>query len=414
MKIAIYETSLDGHRGPYLLSTTSEAVARGWKVTLIVPEREREHPLCPQLIAIVGVNNLVFSSVAIKALPSRTSPLQMLTYHLWQWRAARLSLMAQRRDWDFVYFPTLDVMDKAILILGPPSRPIPAGGMAMRVKFHLTDLRAQAKTNRPSFGSYLFSRLLGVPKLSVVTTADPYLIDVCKMHREPRYRKLRYVPELGMLPPLIDRATAKTGFGFEPNDRVILVFGCIDGRKAFAELVDAVLTQPKHTRLRVLIVGPPTVGAAAILSGSKYDDLRRAGILVTRLEFSDVTKQTPAFAAADVVWVAYRNHSTMSAVFYQAISCSKPVIAPNYGLISWLATNYDVGIQVNIDDPEGTGSAITKLFQDSARFDVFVSNARALSNSYLPQNFGAGVCDAIAAGAESSFITPAYQTQTQA
>jgi glycosyltransferase involved in cell wall biosynthesis len=108
--------------------------------------------------------------------------------------------------------------------------------------------------------------------------------------------------------------------------------------------------------------------------------------------------QERCFAAADAVWVAYRNHSTMSGVFSQAMSCSLPVIGPNYGLLSWLISEYGVGICVDIDKPTETGLQIVEMLRSDEMMRGFRYKARRISKEHLRENFGNIICDAITSG----------------
>jgi glycosyltransferase involved in cell wall biosynthesis len=379
------------------VAITSEAVRRGWDVAVVTPLRDTDHPYFSRLRALVGESNLVFSPSWV-AFPAKITALSMLRYHWQEWKSARRALLGCRRSWDFVYALNIDYMDKAIQLLGAPSRPTPMGGMTMRVRFHLNRLGVEThRSLLSSLASWSFSQLLRTRSLASVTTADPSLLSYCERQPAARYRKVFYVPEIGMEPPAVPAAEARAAFGLRADDRVILVFGFIDERKAYDELIEAICTA-EVDRVRILVVGNARDSAREALDGVKYEPLRRRGILVTRLGFAEDEVQARAFAAADLVWVAYRNHSTMSGVFSQAMSCALPVIAPNYGLLSWLVSEYKVGIQVDIGNPSATGSQINALLQDQEALRTLRRNAAHLAAKHSPRNFGSAVCDAIAAG----------------
>jgi glycosyltransferase involved in cell wall biosynthesis len=381
-----------------LTAIAAEAIRRGWAVTVVTPAKDRLHPHFSHLRELLGQSNLLFTPFWID-FPERVSPAAMLRYHFDQWRAARKSLTAEGRRWDFVYAPNIDYMDKAIQLLGAPSRPVPMGGMMMRVRFHLKELGVEThRSLLPFLAPLAFSRLLRARGLATVTTADPTLLRYCQARRAPRYRKVVYVPELGMAPPARDSAVTKEELGFSREDKVILIFGAIDQRKGFQELAAALGRTNPAERIRLLIVGRPDRAAQEVLASGPFEELRRRGTLITRLGFADNATQEAAFAAADVVWIAYRNHSTMSGVFSQAMCCSLPVIGPDYGLLSWLVMHHAVGITVDIDNPAETASRIVTMLQDEQGLRKFRANAALLSQCHRPPSFGRAVCDAIAAG----------------
>jgi glycosyltransferase involved in cell wall biosynthesis len=402
MKIAIYEPTIHGHRAAYLSEITAAAARRGWDVTVITPFPDHDHPYFSMLHDLIGRQNVLFTPYFVE-WPKRLSPLSIARFQFQQWHAARRSLLSVGREWDFVYFPNLDYMDDAIAILGTPSRPVPMGGMVMRIRYHLKQLGVE--TSR-SLGTQIemlsFSRLLKARGVALVTTADPSFAKYCAQQSAAGYRKVHYVPELGMRAPPLDAASAKRAFGFRPDDKVVLIYGAIDARKAFAELIAAVSGPMLSDRIRVLIVGRPDEPSATVLNGAGYEALRRQGVLVNMLEFADRNLQEKCFAAADAVWVAYRNHSTMSGVFSQAMSCSLPVIGPNYGLLSWLISEYSVGICVDIDKPTQTGLQILKMLCNEEIMQGFRNKASRMSREHLPENFGNTICDAITSGLEWS------------
>jgi glycosyltransferase involved in cell wall biosynthesis len=398
MKLAIYEPTIHGHRAAYLTEITAAAARRSWDVTVITPFPGRDHPCFSKLYDLIGRQNVLFTPYFVE-WPERLSPFNIARFHFQQWHAARRSLLSVGRRWNFVYFPNLDYMDDAIAILGSPSRPVPMGGMVMRIRYHLKRLGVESSG---SLGAQLemfsFSRLLKARSVALVTTADPSFAKYCAQQSAAGYRKVHYVPELGMPAPTLDAASAKRWFGFRPDDKVVLIYGAIDARKAFAELIAAVAGLALTDGIRVLIVGQSDQASAAVFNSPEYDGLRRQGVLASVLEFADRNLQEKCFAAADAVWVAYRNHSTMSGVFSQAMSCSLPVIGPNYGLLSWLISEYGVGICVDIDQPTQTGSQILKMLRNEEIIQGFRYKASRMSREHLPENFGNTICDAITSG----------------
>ena len=61
-------------------------------------------------------------------------------------------------------------------------------------------------------------------------------------------------------------------------------------------------------------------------------------------------KEALLFSATDIVWIGYKNYSSPSGVFYQAIHKSIPMLISNDGLINKLNNKIKVGYAVNIYD----------------------------------------------------------------
>jgi glycosyltransferase involved in cell wall biosynthesis len=393
MRIGLYEPSLGGHHGSYTLAIAREAATRGWRVSLFVPRRDTKHELINRLAATIGQENILFSDYWVEK-PVHFTRSSLIRYHAAQRWAAMKSLKSVERQFDFVYASNIDYMDKAIQAFGSPSFPTPFGGMCMRVRFHMKALGIDCGSSQA--GSLLdrltFRRLLVARGVACITTADPSLSEFCLGQASRRFRKVRYVPEIGMGPPSFRKPDAKAQLGFSPDDCVILVYGVLSGRKAIGELLHAIETQGDHTSLRALIAGHPDPETQQLLRERSPPERRR---FTTVFGFADSRTEKLIFAAADAVWVAYKDHATMSGVFYQGICSHIPVITADYGILKWLGEKQDVGINVDPNNAVETGAKLTKLFHARTEYDRFCSNAMRIAAQHRPAEFGSKTCDVI-------------------
>jgi glycosyltransferase involved in cell wall biosynthesis len=327
----------------------------------------------------------------------RPSAYGLLRYQLDQRTAAGRTLKPLAQQFDFVYAANLDHMDKAIAVLGSPSLPAPFGGMVMRPRFHMASMGLTDCQTAPRslLAAASFGRLLGAKGVACVTTADPTLAEFCEHQKSASYRKVRYIPEIGMAPSAIAANVAKASFGFYSSDHVILIYGSITRRKAIAECLRAMNRDGKHSRFKVLVVGQPDAQMAHEIASPEIQEAVGSGQLVVRPWFASAETENAAFAAADAVWVAYKNHSTMSGVFYQAVCSERPIIAPNYGVLKWLTEKCNVGICVDPENHERTGDQITSLLQDRIGYSSLQRNERRIAAEHHPESFGKNVCDEI-------------------
>jgi glycosyltransferase involved in cell wall biosynthesis len=153
-----------------------------------------------------------------------------------------------------------------------------------------------------------------------------------------------------------------------------------------------VRTLGKSSSIRILVVGHADAESTRICEALDAD---AKSTIRTLLEYADSDTEEAAFASADAVWVAYKDHALMSGVFCQALSAGIPVIAPDYGLIEWLALRQGVGISVNTDDIVSTGLELSRLFSDADSYTRLCRNAVQIGLTHAPAQFGASVCDAI-------------------
>ena len=62
-------------------------------------------------------------------------------------------------------------------------------------------------------------------------------------------------------------------------------------------------------------------------------------------------KESDLFSATDIVWIGYKNYSSPSGVFYQAVHKSLPMIISDDGLLYNLNQTINVARAVNIHNP---------------------------------------------------------------
>ena len=396
MNLALYDVTLSGHHGAYITVVAKEAVKRGWRVSAIVPKPEGEHPALKVLQQVIGAENTILTDHWVAPM-NYSSPLSRIGRHLSQYHAASRSLRDCKTPWDFVYASNLDYMSRAIQFLGAPSYPAPMGGMFMSATFHMArrGIQSAESRTRSSLERIVFQRLLRAKGITCITTADPSLHEYARTQKAPEFAKVKFVPEIGMDPPRIQKSEARARFGIADDDRVILVFGMVTKRKGIKDLLNALATHKRDTRLKVLVVGEADAEITSFLRSFDEKNSHNHPLLTTHLEFADAATEEAAFAASDAVWVAYRQHSVTSGVFYQAICCGIPVITADYGVLPWLTAKYGVGISVSLDDPRATGERIADLLADEAQYAAYCRQAQAIREPHLPGNFARAICDAI-------------------
>ena len=207
MHIALYDITLDGHHGAYLTVIAREALARGWRVSAIVPKAAAVHPAFQVLEQVVGPENVRATGHRVPPL-EKANPLAGVNRHFAQYRAARRALRESGEQLDFVYAPNLDYMMRAVQMLGAPSYPVAMGGMCMSATFHLCDFGVESGESgvRMKLQRMVFERVLRAKGVACITTADPMLAKFASGQKKLEYGKVKYVPEIGMDVPGIGKA----------------------------------------------------------------------------------------------------------------------------------------------------------------------------------------------------------------
>jgi glycosyltransferase involved in cell wall biosynthesis len=392
MHLGLYESSLTGHQGAHVQAIVGASIRRGWKVTLVLPASESEHPMFHHLSTVLGPDNLIVSPHACPIWTQRGKA-GLLAHHFRQHRTAARSFALVDKRCDFIYTSNLGLMDKAMLVLGPPSPRKAMGGMCMRVRFHMPYIEGQASRHsvKVTFGEMQLRRLASI---AGVTTADPALFEFCQ-NGGGSLRNIRFVPEIGMERPSISKIDARRKLGIAESDRVILVYGGLTPKKAVAELVAATALIPEEQRVLVLAVGKPDEWMTGYLATAEARLAMEQRRLVVHGRFADRALEEAAFASADAAWVAYNDAGSMSGVFFQAVCSGLPVIAPMKGILRWLVRRHGVGISVDPQDAPATAKTILSLLSDPHALQTVRANTEAIAERHLPSTFGDAVCDAI-------------------
>jgi glycosyltransferase involved in cell wall biosynthesis len=390
VNLVLYEISLGGHYGVYARAIAIAARQRSWNLTLVIPQREQDHPMQRELSAIIGSQNIAITPHHVSPFRGR-SRTALLAHQFRQYWAALRSLELLDRPCDFVYTSNLGFMDKAIMLMGSPAR-VPMGGMCMRVGFHMrgAEVRSSGPATLP--GELQLRRLASARGIACVTTADPALFAYCQ-NRRGVLRRLKYVPEIGMEAPTISRSEARRSLGIEGAERVILVYGALTEKKAIPELLAALAALPTRDRITVLAVGQTDPWMDRYFATIEVRRYVQEGRLKVHAGFAGRKVEAAAFAAADAVWVAYNDRGSMSGVFFQAVCADVPVIAPSEGILAWLTRMYGVGISVDNRNHQQTARRILTLWSESTQ--AYRTNARTIADQHRPGNVGTAVCDAI-------------------
>jgi glycosyltransferase involved in cell wall biosynthesis len=177
----------------------------------------------------------------------------------------------------------------------------------------------------------------------------------------------------------IDRASAKTTFGFDRGDLVIGTIGNLNPQKGHQFLLRAAAFIRKlHPRLKILIVGAPHETHRAYereLHGlSDRLGLGRGQDTVFAGSLEDVR---PALAAMDVFVLSSvpRSEGAPTAV-EEAMMMNRPVVAANVGAVSELVEDGVTGFLVPPLDAAALSGAVVRLVDDPGLQTVMGARAR--------------------------------------
>jgi starch synthase len=183
------------------------------------------------------------------------------------------------------------------------------------------------------------------------------------------------------------REAARSSFGWDDDDRVVLFFGLIRGYKGIDTLLEACrivrdLGLANGQRLRLLIAGRvfnhhwDEGGYDALIRNTHMGDQ-------VQLHFGHIAMKDIArfFRAADVVAVPYKRGS-QSGVLRLAYSFGKATVATTVGSLSEIPPD-DLARFVPPDDPVAFATTLRELLLDPASADALGARARSYADTEL-------------------------------
>jgi glycosyltransferase involved in cell wall biosynthesis len=157
------------------------------------------------------------------------------------------------------------------------------------------------------------------------------------------------------------RESARKHIGIPEDAIVILVFGDINIRKGLDALIEGLVSMDAPRLMHIFIVGQQDNTVKDVFCSESFRHLMNQGCIHVINEFVGSNYQQLAFAAADIVWLGYRNHFSMSGVLVLAARARKVVISSDKGMIGLLTRQERLGITVNIDNVGLVKDALIKL-----------------------------------------------------
>ena len=258
-----------------------------------------------------------------------------------------------------VLVPFGDTVDKAVALFGT------GGGvwdiLLMRSFFHHAAMGiVGASTGRSdAVREWFFRRLLAQRGVRRVLTLDELLPLYAERQGWQHAEKVHFLPDPPQIAPPADREKARQRWGLLDDASTILVYGALSLRKGLADLLAAVATDPNDA-FRLLLVGIQDDEVKLLLTMPEADRLRIAGRLIEADRYVDEIDEADAFAAADVVWLGYRDFLGSSGVLVQAARADRPVVSCREGLIGWRTKAFGLGTLLEDRSPSVVRSALTE------------------------------------------------------
>jgi glycosyltransferase involved in cell wall biosynthesis len=401
LHLAIVEPDAAGHHlALHVRGIAAEAVRRGWRLTLLTTAAATHHPAYDAICRETGaaLTTALLPAHTVKCREPRL--VRGLTLEARRWRAFRDATVdvLNPRGVDAVYVTSLEQTARMIALRGSPFGGIPFAGMYTKVRFHHRRMGVHSRIGPRArlIESALFPRLLAIPSLRTVPIVDEPLLEWARTRRAPGWRKLRFVRDGSGLRKSVPRAQARAQIGVRSTQLLILLYGVIAARKGVAELVAAVADPRMLGSIAVLIAGEQDDFTRAVLASEAAARLRAQRRLYEEPEFLDDVCEARAFAAADIVWLGYRDFDAMSGVMVQAGEVGLPCLATDRGLIAWNMLRHGLGLTFDSGRHDAAVDALLRLGSDAALRRTCGEHGRSFAAGRTLEQFGRSICDAVA------------------
>lgn len=202
--------------------------------------------------------------------------------------------------------------------------------------------------------------LLPVTDMRICVSRD--IIEIRRTAEGTPDGKLAYIPNAVDIEAIRSarrgRAEIMAGFGWGPDDRLVLAVGRLVPAKAYETLVEAMaLLRERHPTLRCLIVG----------EGRAADGIREA---IARFFVDDIVRlagartDIPDLLAAADVFALTSIREGLPVSLLEAMAAEKAIAGTSVGGVPDAITDGETGLLVPPGDPDASAGAISRLLDD--------------------------------------------------
>lgn len=374
-KIMLFDLSVGGHHAAYiqhLIRYWDKHQLSGHLDIVVVPEFLEKHQDLVEMVRSQARQTVNFVAIAEQEaanLGSRKSALKRKIRNLQEWKLFyKYARMLKPDECLLMYFDTYQTSIQFF----SPNLPCPVSGIYFRPQFHYSDFQPGAFSWKEKLRhwwerNFIF-KVVQHPQFKTLFCLDDFAMK--------HFNQLSTQAQIIHLPDPVqvyshnssEVEQIKSSLGIEPERKVFLLFGVLNGRKGIHKILDAILLlSPELCRkLCLLLVGPTTPGLKKVIGVQiKEISKTRDAQIIEHYEFIPDRDNQPYFLASDVVLAAYQGHIGTSSILVRAAAAGKPVLSTDYGLMGEWTRHHQLGIIVNSADPGEIAHAMTQFLQES-------------------------------------------------
>lgn len=251
---------------------------------------------------------------------------------------------------DHVIATSIQKFDKSLVFFGTPFQNVSFSGIYLGAKFHLTKFGISYQSRFNYLEKIFFKKLLYIPTLQNIITNDYLLKRYLQSENCNNSDKLHFLHDPKEFNFSFGKSYSRKKLCIPNKCIIILVYGALIDSKGIIELLSIFNNKPDKD-IRVILAGKQVGKNQGLSINHNFiNQLKMKKKIFSFNDWISEKKEALLFSAADIVWIGYKNYSSPSGVFYQAIHKSIPMLISNNGLINNLNKKIKVGYAVNIYD----------------------------------------------------------------
>jgi len=386
------------HQPVYVKAIADAGANLNWRIDLVTPPRELEHPLgfaIRETVEGTGgrVIDFPFPHRRVVGLSS------WIHSKIETWGALRKAWRqvagldryeaAFVMDGDYWYVPSA--------IFGAPLTNVPIVTVILGLRFiwGKGPLTA-AGMHGARLQQWAFEKFIADDSVAAVCTVVEALAQRYNGIGGPSRGKVRYVPDVGQAPRLMDRLAARRALGWPETARMVVLAGILDGRKGLNSLM-MTLADP-HCPLDICagLLGPPDEASSKIFERDPARSLFRQGRLFLHGGVYSEETLAAVLSAADAAWLKYEGHLNSSSFLWEAAQAGLPVLGCAEGAIGSEVYRHGLGLVIESSDPGEIAKALDRLTRQGGERSSWRQNCLRAGSRHTPFAFGQAMCQAIA------------------
>lgn len=353
-KILIIETEYKGHHLPgYLVYVLRSFKNQNVAITLLTsPEAKNK---AKEAIQILRKENVQFNLDVVENIEVKNySSINLLFNQIKFFFKVKkkFELINSFSKFDHVFLASIEKFDKALAIFGSPFSNTNFSGIFLGAKFHLKNFGISQRSRYNYLSIFFFRNLLKIPKLKNIITNDHLLKKYVGSQGWKNSEKLKFLHDPKEFNFNSTKFNARNKLHLPIKSILILVYGALIPSKGIAELLSIFRINKLHKDIRIILAGKQLEDVKNYLENNNFvKKLMLEKKIFIFKNWINEQKESDLFSATDIVWIGYKNYSSPSGVFYQAVHKSLPMIISDDGLLYNLNQTINVARAVNIHNP---------------------------------------------------------------